>query len=391
MTTQHSNLGASSAHRWLVCGQSVQFTGNEPPEVESTAAREGTIAHELAAYCLQNGLYDATDAFDSVPALDDLKRLFPDNAEAKRDEMARGVQLYLDTVYAEMGSTADPHAASALFVETRFDLDVAPGMFGTCDGVVANMMRRHMTVFDFKYGFVGVDAVGNAQGQYYALGAVAALAHMKPRTVDIVIVQPRALGQQVKRWSIDRVDLLDFRSVLADGVARTRDPNTPYVPGDHCKYCRRKVVCPSLEAAAQEAARSDFATDAKRGISPEEMGRRLKLADDAGMWIEALREYAKAEAKQGRMPAGYKHVYGREGNREWKADVGAAQLTAAVGNLCPAVETRVRSPAQIEKDIGKKEFAARCSPLITRKPPGIVMVPVSDPRPEATANDVAGF
>ncbi|MDE2020994.1 MAG: DUF2800 domain-containing protein, partial [Patescibacteria group bacterium] len=52
----HSPLGASSAERWLHCPGSIALAKKIvlPDAEESEYAKEGTAAHEAAAFCLKN-------------------------------------------------------------------------------------------------------------------------------------------------------------------------------------------------------------------------------------------------------------------------------------------------------------------------------------------------
>ena len=391
----HAKLGASSAHRWMNCPGSVALSEKAPPQPDSVAAREGTIAHELAAYCLSHGLYDAADAVDSVPMLAELDKLFPGDGAAKRKEMVDGVNVYLSVVYGAMKTEGDQTAA--LYVETTFSLDhVGPQMFGTCDAVVLRPTERKLVVADLKYGAGTMVAVeGNPQLQYYALGALHAFSglgfeSLKIRDVEIIIVQPRAFGEKIKRQPLNRADLFEFRAVLAEAAEATRKPDAPLADGTWCKYCPAKIICPKLEGAALEAAKEDFGT-AKAGLTPEQVGRRMRIATNAEAWIKAVREFAFAEASAGRVPAGYEWTLGREGNREWAPQVTPTLLAGALGNTAAATENRLRSPAQIEKDIGKTEFTNRCGNFVTRKPASQVLSPVGSGRASAADFATEGF
>ena len=55
MSLQHALLSASSAHRWISCPPSALLSKNFE-DVSSTFAQEGTDAHTLAQYKLENSL-----------------------------------------------------------------------------------------------------------------------------------------------------------------------------------------------------------------------------------------------------------------------------------------------------------------------------------------------
>lgn len=86
---EHSNRGASGAHRWMPCPGSVNAEKDYPRDTNKYAA-QGTAAHELAEKCLRVG-QDAKKFMG--------KKIKVEGMTFEVDgEMARGVQLYLDVV-----------------------------------------------------------------------------------------------------------------------------------------------------------------------------------------------------------------------------------------------------------------------------------------------------
>ena len=55
----HALLSASSAHRWLKCTKSARLE-EQFPDTTSEAAKEGTLAHELAELKVRNYLIPGT-------------------------------------------------------------------------------------------------------------------------------------------------------------------------------------------------------------------------------------------------------------------------------------------------------------------------------------------
>ncbi len=53
--TSHAVLSASSATRWMLCPPSVRLTEHIEDQT-SSFAQEGTDAHELCAYLVENAL-----------------------------------------------------------------------------------------------------------------------------------------------------------------------------------------------------------------------------------------------------------------------------------------------------------------------------------------------
>ena len=251
-----------------------------------------------------------------------------------------------------------------LHAETRVDLsEIRPGMFGTCDCLIYKPDGT-LHVIDYKHGFGFVDVVNNSQLRYYALGALHKImaAGKDVHTVVSTIVQPNAYGAEpVRAEAIDVFALLDWSSVLADAVKATEDPNAPLVPGDHCKFCPAAgVKCDALRMSAVKAATtSNGAIADPTKFDAAEMGRRLDEAELIAIYAERLIEHAKAEAKEGRLAAGYKWIAGK-GNRDWNRP--AIEVQRYVQNvtgvdISKPSEFAVITAAQAEAKLGKENYA----------------------------------
>lgn len=230
----HARLGASGAYRWLRCPGSVRLSEGRPDEStaagrEGTAAgREGTVAHEWAERTLRGG------AIEDVPA-----------------DMRAGVGLYVDTVRALVAESG-----GWLQAERRISLEALrppEDMFGTTDAsIVQSPTRLH--IVDFKYGRYVVEVENNPQLLYYLLGALLELpaaARARIRELRITIVQPRAAHPDgpVRSVEVSWPLLVLFAGRLMAGAYRTQMPDAPLRPGDWCRFCRAREICPALEAA----------------------------------------------------------------------------------------------------------------------------------------------
>jgi hypothetical protein len=75
-------------------------------------------------------------------------------------------------------------------------------------------------------------------------------------------------------------------------------------------------------------------------------------------------------------------VEGKLGNRKWSDELKvAAALEAAGYSREDYTETKLHSPAAMDKAIGKKKVAELLEPLIDRAPGAPTVVPATDKRP----------
>jgi hypothetical protein len=416
----HAKLAPSSAYRWIACPGSVRMSeGIE--DVTSTYAAEGTAAHELAAFCLQNG-HDAIEflgwvvdtvaadkrLFDAVlgplTVADGITRFEVD------EEMVEAVQLYIDTVQSLIPKSGEYE----LDIETRLDMThIHPDIFGTGDLVLYDLGAAWLHVLDFKYGKgVIVSPEENPQGLTYAAGAVRRYHNRPLHGITIHIVQPRAGGAPIKSWSTDPLLLMEFEDDLRAAALRTEEATRAYektritkanlefekylVAGDHCRFCKAAPLCPALRDQSMKDAMVEFSDvdgeiiiPAGPQLTPQEFGKVLWAADRIFNWIKAVQEHAHAEAMAGRTPPGFKLV-AKRAVRKWRDEAHAEAHLMKNFGVDVMTEPKLKSPAQIEKALGKKSFA-EFTDLVQQVSSGTNLVPISDPRPAVSVGAVNEF
>lgn len=346
--------------RWSACPGSVRLSEGIA-STSSVYAEEGTKAHELASLLLLGEKVDIPD-----------------------EEMADAIDVYV----TDMLNRAK---GNKLHVEHRFDLSkVHPGCFGTADCVIWDAKRRHLIVADFKYGAgIPVEVKDNKQLRFYGLGALVDLGY-PARTVELVVIQPRCYHPEgpVRSETIDAIDMLDFKVDLIQFAKATEDPNAALKSGEHCKFCPAAGVCPLLHEQALAAAKTVFSPAAS--YDPAKLADALRLAPVLKAWASSVTEFAYAEAEQGRCPPGYKLV-AKRANRKWRDEPAAIQALTKAGLGEPELygEPSLKSPAAIEKHLGKKEFVAVAGDLVVSESSGHTLAPLDDKRPpvKPTAQD----
>lgn len=399
----HARLSPSGAHRWMRCpGSSVLEA--QYPDSSSVFADEGTAAHTLAAFCLQ----DNTDAHEYIGEVIHVgERKFTVDKS-----MAKFVQDYVDYVreQAEGGT---------LLVEQKLPIGHVTGeegAHGTSDAVV--IKGSTLKVIDLKYGMgVRVDAAQNEQAQMYALGALEAYDMLGDfKTVELHIHMPRL--EHVSDWSIPVADLCSFGADV--GKAARAVEEASYASGDdikaylaagekQCKFCRAKSGCPAYVESIAEvlvgevATKDDFAAllaaDKVEPVGADTGDNFLSIAmskvDAVEQWCKAVRAEVDRRLTSGKPVEGFKLVDGKRGPRKWASEAEAEKMLKSFRlKLDEMYEKSLISPTTANK-IFKSDPKrwAKLEKLITQSDGKPSVAPASDPRPAkaivATAEDFA--
>lgn len=376
----HALLSASSAHRWMVCTPSARLE-EQFPDTTSTAAAEGTLAHELAEMKLKN--YFFTGDYGKRKLNSDIKKL--QKNELWKQEMMTYTDIYLDYIKAIALSN---RKAFTVRIEARVNYgDYAKDGFGTADCVLIRGNEVH--VIDFKYGKgVPVSAEENPQMMLYALGILNIYSVLYDmQTFYLHIVQPRI--DNFSDWTVSKEKLLEFGEEVKRQAALAYEGAGEFVPGEsQCRFCRAKAQC---RARAQENVKLAFSPGLGKLpplITPEEAGLYLTQGTDVDKWLGDLKDWALSECLKGNPVPGWKAVEGR-GPREWTDQDAAFEKLIKTGLAEEAVlyERKPLTLAQVEKTIGTKDFQDSVGDYVTKKPGKPTLVKESDKR-EAIQNKV---
>ena len=100
------------------------------------------------------------------------------------------------------------------------------------------------------------------------------------------------------------------------------------------------------------------------------------------LWIKRVKDQALTTLMGGGEVPGFKVVEGKLGNRKWSDELKvAAALEAAGYSREDYTETKLYSPAAMDKAIGKKKVVELLEELIDRAPGSPTVVPANDKRP----------
>lgn len=368
----HASFGASNSKRRMACPGSLNAEAPFP-DTSSPFADLGTAAHELGEHCLNNGVMDVAETIGGTF----YNHIVDEN-------MATAVQMYVDFVR----SVETDEAPALLRLEQRFsleDLDPPMPMFGTSDCTIYGKASGTLWVIDYKHGQgVAVDAADNPQLKYYALGAILKIGDRAPvNEVKVAIVQPRAshrLGP-IRTASYTKDEILDFGTDLIDAAHAAVKPDAPLAAGSHCQFCKAAGVCPALRGNALAVAQDEFgAVRTINDLTPEEVGAYMDRIPLVEEWIKSIRRHAHSMLEAGATVPGFKLVEKRP-TRRWTTEEALLDWASSEGLDDDEIyEKKIKSPAQIEKVVGKKNLP---SDLIMSVSTGLTMAADTDNRPPA--------
>jgi hypothetical protein len=338
-------LGASSAYRWLSCPGSFHLSQQHPHRPSSIYAATGSLAHDWIERAVNAGAPEIDQGqvgqvWDRDGHTGTIDQDFIDGVNVMLEYISKGAE------WKE--------------VEFRVSLDdyftdpPAP-MFGTVDAGLLTLHDRTLEVVDYKNGAgVVVTPKENPQLLYYGAGVLRYLPPARRDRVEnikLTIVQPHAQGvAPIRSWETSPVDLLMWvDETLVPGVEACAQDNAPLVPGSWCRFCPVSHACPRLQQDAVAMAKHEF-DDGDMPQKPGDLAQALETAERAQLWIDRVREHALDRLQhQVRIP-GWGLIPTRP-TRKWVSDeTSTAALLTTMGVPHDTIfETRLRSPAQIEK------------------------------------------
>ena len=365
----HAPLSPSGSDLWMNCpGGAVLNEGVESPASASSA--QGTVAHAIGFSMLTGGI---------VP-------------EIGSTIVEEGFSIVVD---AEMILHAQGYAEYVLGLgglqcyEQRVSLEwLAAGVWGTADAIVHDLDNDELHIVDLKYGAgVFVDVVDNMQLLIYGMAALGADNWLGVKRINMHIYQPR-MGN-IAMWTVPVCDLEDYADKLVHAVcavAQAREfPDRHLHPGAHCRWCPQRGKCVGLERSAIEKAQATFGPieTLPHGV----INDILDHAEMIDLWISAVRAEAYKRAERGECP-GWKLVPKRP-TRQW---INEDEMRIAATKACVNVygERPLLSPAQLEKQIGKKAFK-RFAPMAVSISSGMKLARETDPGEAVTADQIAAL
>lgn len=393
-TSTHARLSPSSADRWMACLGSLAMEEQFPTERQSNDfADEGTAAHELASWALENEV--RCEAYVGQKAK---------NGWKITEDMAEDVQSYADRV-------KDYQSDGRLFIEQRLRIEHITGekgAEGTADAVIISSDLQEITIMDLKFGRgIKIDAEENKQLMMYALAALEQYSMLGNfQRVRLVIHQPRL--NHLSEWDISIDGLREFyreaQSAAEFALEIAQDANSAEYAAQHlnpgekqCQWCKAKATCPALAKYVTDSVGADFLdmtivndvhTLVPRGTHT--------LADKMGaigmveMWCRAVRAEVERTLLEGREVEGYKVVQGKQGNRQWTdKEIAEEVLKKMRLKKDEMYNFNLISPTDAEKVLKKNPGQwKKVQEYITRAEGKLSVAPASDPRPAVSVKPV---
>lgn len=369
----HSKLGASGAERWMNCPGSVALlplVGLDESD-EPDYRREGTAQHEAAAHCLRQDL----DGWEVVGEVFAETKITP--------AMAKAIQVYLD--YTR--SLVEPGVP--VFVEYGISSPVHELFYGTLDW--GSYSPGHIRIIDYKGGAgVVVEAEENPQLKYYAFGLIDDVERQMRYEFDdlaevtLAICQPNAFhpGGPIRSWSCTVKDLKDWvYGVLVPAMLAT-EYDDRLTPGEHCRFCPAKLVCPALTSLFGAAAKAN----AKHipDLRDDVLAEGYPLIGPARMYLKAYEEEVYNRLRRGVDLSSTAKLVRKRADRVLKE--GAAALAEAKWGPEAFTSPLLKSPAQLEGLPGGAEWVKEWA---FTPDTGLTVAPAADRRQAVAVKPLA--
>ena len=357
----HARFSPSAAKRLLNCPPSLVL-GEQFDEEESQYAAEGSAGHALAEYLIKKHLKQRTRRPVSDYYNDDLLEAVDDY-----------VSYCIGEIEDAKRECQDPHFA----VEQRVDVsDYVSDCFGTADMVVITDQVIH--IIDLKLGKgVPVYAEENPQLMIYGLGLLAFYEMLyDPKIVRLTIYQPRLNNSST--WDIEPAALKAWgEDVLRPRGAMALMGAGEFQAGSWCRFCKARNQCRARADEFLKLAQMEFRPPAL--LSDEEIAEVLKVADDLSKWASDVYAFAQDQSiVHGKEWTGFKLVEGRS-NRKYTSDAEVAQAAEAAG-YNDIYKKSIIGVTEMERLMGKAEFARIIGPLVYKPQGKVTLVPESDKR-----------
>ena len=355
---QHLKHGGSVAARTIQCPAWIRLASEVPFTLNgknNAAADEGTMLHNCMEFIYGDGGEDASleDLLDTATAEHNGQKLTRELLDTKLWTAVAALEALI-TEYNITDWKVEP------FVKISDD------MGGSIDFIGRSADKKTVTIVDYKFGYVNVEVVENAQAQFYALAAAT-----DPSTSDwfgpdletivLAIIQPNDNGEDLQTWETNLNQIDAFETEYLNAVEKTENPEALANSGPACKFCPAEAICPVKTGEAMRATRVNE-------ITANKLAEYLPMVEELKSWIKSVEKMAHEQLELGAPIKGYKLV-AKRATRVWnQPEIVEDKIRKAKKiTLEDGFEYKLKSPAQIEKvckTLGidyLKQYAPLCS------------------------------
>ena len=384
----HAILPPSGAGVWAHCPGSVVMLGDFPQK-DTEESRDGNAAHWLAATILDQW----KDEGGRCPLIHSAYLGISDpDGTIITNEMLEGAEMYCEEIasvleFAELAGLTD--AWQHLHVEERvFATEwIHKDNWGTVDAWFYNSRTHTLYIWDFKFGFLDIQAFENFQLINYYAGIAQGLGINgdTDQTLEVIMqaIQPRCFTSSgpIKDWTVRGSDLRGHMNILKSMANEARGPEPRTISGPQCRYCPARHGCKSAQDAAMAGV--DYIHRAHPDIlTNDAVSFELATLTDAKKAIEyrldAMQEEAQGRINAGQTVPGFKMKISA-GKRKWAKDVELIRNVGALTGVDLIEAPKPVTPFQAEKklrDAGfdKDGIESTLSSLIVRPSAGMKVV-----------------
>ncbi len=318
MIAEHSILAPSSAKIWAAPGGCTGWPGmaQRVPDLseEGEEARAGTASHEAG----EQRIWKSLRADSQARVLDEGDTAA--NGVIIDMAMVQGAEMYAREVYGEFKPRQGKKGLS-FGIEKKLPIATIHEMcFGTPDAWLYASQENKLFLWDYKFGFLTVEAFENWPAVTYLAGLFKKLGVVpEDVTVHVRIIQPRASHPDgpVREWKVNGAAIQGLVATVRENARVATGPHAQLTTGSHCRYCHARYACPEALKAGMgfyEMAGAPVPVE----LSPVALGVQNALVTRALEQLKGLKtgydEQIKALQKQGTVVPGWelRATVGRE-------------------------------------------------------------------------------
>lgn len=363
---------------WMLCPPSHKLCGGTAAVAKAISHDEGYGWGQVSANEEQGQEYHlAADKLRVRLGAQDAART--DDLRYYDAMMDERTDQYCDEVMRVCRERYDSGQDVRVVIEEPFDLPLCDGIHcrGRSDCIIYT--PGALDIIDLKSGRGAlVSARCNHQLMTYALAGLELCADADPE-IRLTIIQPAL--HSISTDSITRAELLVWRDEHLIPTARqTVEGTGSYHVGDHCRFCPARPTCRARAEQMQSYVASARHDPTSPTLALDDVAALLEGADHYKAWVDDIRKWATDEAMAGGQVPGYKLIIPRNGARKFVSEQAVVDAARRAG--IDPYKRVLRSPREIELQVGTARYEAFFATLISSEACNPKLVPVSDPRPE---------